>query len=54
MKPTNKTRPTVKVQPRTYQPTRSELREKVQINTTPEQLAKKVLRQVRVTEDKSS
>ena len=32
--------PIVKVKPRSYQPSRAELREKIHIPTTPEQLAK--------------
>ena len=46
--------PTTKVRPRSYQPTRAELRELIKINTTPEKLAKSVLRQVRVVEDESA
>ena len=54
MKTSNKTKPTVKVRPFSYQPKRAELREEVKIETTPEKLAKSVLRQVQVAEDKAS
>ena len=46
--------PTVRVRSFFYQPKRAELREEVKINTTPEKLAKSVLRQVRIVEDKAS
>ena len=38
--------PVVKVKPKSYQPTRSELREKIHIPTTPEQLAKAVVQPI--------
>ena len=44
-------RPVVRVKPSTYQPTRAELREEVRIDATPEELARTVLRPVRVVRD---
>ena len=38
--------PIVKVKPRSYQPSRAELREKIHIPTTPEQLAKAMVQTV--------
>ena len=45
------TRPTIRVKPHTYQPTRAELREDVSIDATPEELARAVLRPVKVVRD---
>ena len=44
-------RPVVRVKPSTYQPTRAELREDVSIDVTPEELARAVLRPVKVVRD---
>ena len=46
--------PTVRVRSNSYRPKRAELREEAKIDTTPEKLAKSILRQVRVVEDKAS
>ena len=43
-----KEKPVITIKPHTYQPSRKELREQVKINTTPENLAKSILRQVKV------
>ncbi len=40
--------PVITIKPHTYQPSRKELREQVKINTTPENLARSILRQVKV------
>ena len=45
------TRPTIRVKSHTYQPTRPELREDVSIDATPEELARAVLRPVKVIKD---
>ena len=42
----------VKVKPKSYQPSRSELREKIHIPTTPEQLAKATVQPVVVNTQK--
>ena len=44
--------PVVKVKPRSYQPSRAELREKIHIPTTPEQLAKAAVQPVVVNTQK--
>ena len=44
-------RPTVRVKPLGYQPTRAEMDEPIRIDATPEELALAVLRPVRVVED---
>jgi len=44
-------RPTVRVKPWAYQPTRAEMEEPLKIDATPEELALAVLRPVRVVED---
>ena len=54
MKSGNKTKPSVKIRSFSYQPKRAELREEVKIDTTPEKLAKSVLRQVQVAAEKAS
>ena len=41
-------KPTVKVKPRRYQPTKAELEADMSIQATPEQLARAVMRPVRV------
>lgn len=46
----NDERPVVKVKPHKYQPSKAELEADVCIPTTPENLAKSVLRQVTVRE----
>ena len=45
-----KTRPTVKVKPRSYQPTKSELHKRSYLPTTPERAAKAVASLVKVKE----
>jgi len=40
--------PEIRIKHHTYQPSRKELREQVKINTTPENLARSILRQVKV------
>ena len=52
MKSVNKTKPTVKVRSFCCQPKRAELREEEKFNTTTEKLAKSVLQQIQVTEEK--
>ena len=47
-----KTRPTVKVKPRSYQPNKAELEEKAYLPTTPEHAAKAVASLVNVQETK--
>ncbi len=44
-------RPIVRIKPSSYQPSREELREDVSIDATPEEVARAVLRQVRVVKD---
>ena len=44
-------RPVVRVKPSTYQPSKAELEEDVMIGAAPEELARAVLRQVRVVRD---
>lgn len=44
-------RPTIRVKPSTNQPSRAELREDVRLDATPEELARAVLRTVRVMKD---
>ncbi len=46
-------RPTVFVKPSSYQPSMAELREQVKINASPEQIAKSLLRQVKIEKEKS-
>ena len=46
-----KARPTLKVRPRSHQPTKAEMNEDVTIPTTPEHLAKCLTRTVRVEEE---
>ena len=48
-----KTRPTVKVKPRSYQPTKAELQERSYLPTTPERAAKAVASLVNVQETKN-
>ena len=48
----NKEEPVIRVKSFDYQPKKSELEEKVYINATPEELARAVLRQVKVIEEK--
>lgn len=43
-------RRTIEVRPRTYQPTKAEINEEFQIDGTPSQLAKALLRDVEVRE----
>lgn len=43
--------PEVRVRPYSYQPSKAELEEEMQIDATPEELAKALLRQVKVVED---
>ena len=45
-----KTSPTLRVRPRSYQPSKSEMREDVTIPTTPEHLAKCLTRTVKIKE----
>ena len=42
---------TVRLKPNTYQPRKAELEEPVKIEATPEQLARAVLRPVKIIED---
>ncbi len=49
---TKKTRPTVKVKPRSYQPTKAELQERAYLPTTPERAAKSVASLVNIQETK--
>ena len=44
----NDDKPTVRVQPATYQPSKAELEEDVSIDTTPEELARVALQLVKV------
>ena len=44
-------RPVVRITPSSYQPSKAELEEDVRIDTTPEELARVVLRPVRVVRD---
>ena len=44
-------RPVVRIKPSNYQPTKAELEEDVRIDATPEELARAVLRRVRVVRD---
>ena len=44
-------RPEVLVKPHSYQPRKAEMDEPVKIDATPEQLARAVLRPVKITED---
>ncbi len=53
MKPKPQVKPEVRIKPHTYQPSRKELREKVKIHTTPENLAWSVLRPVTVVKSES-
>lgn len=41
-------KPTVRVRPRSYQPTRAEINEEFKIDATPDQLAKAMLRDVEI------
>ncbi len=43
--------PVVRIKPSSYQPPKAELEEDVRIDATPEELARAVLRQVRVVKD---
>ena len=45
------TRRTIRVKPSTYQPSRAELRDDVRLDTTPDELARAVLRPVTVVRD---
>ena len=47
----NKPKPEVRIKPREYQPNNAELEEDVRIDATPDDLARAVLRQVRVVRD---
>ena len=46
----NGNRPTLKVKPRSYQPTKAELEEDLSVPTTPEHLAKCITRTVKIEE----
>ena len=43
--------PIVRVKPRSYQPTKADMERDVSIDATPDELARAVLRPVKVTED---
>ena len=43
--------PVVRIKPSSYQPSRKELKEEIRVDATPEELARAVLRQVRVVRD---
>ena len=49
-----KQKPVVRVRPHTYQPSKAELEEDVRLDATPEELARAVLRPVRVIEDENA
>ena len=49
-----KPKPTVRVKPHSYQPSKAELEEPIKIDATPEQLARAVLQPVKVVEDESA
>ena len=44
-------RPTIRVKPHSYQPSKAELEEPIHINATPKQLAKAAVTPVRIVED---
>ena len=44
-------RPTVRVKPHSYQPSKTELEAPIRINATPEQIAKAAVTPVRIIED---
>ena len=44
-------RPTVRVKPHSYQPSKAELDEPIRIDATPQQIAKAVVTPVRIVED---
>ena len=43
--------PVVRIKPSSYQPSKAELEEDVRVDASPEELARAVLRQVRVVRD---
>ena len=47
--PKKPTKPTVKVKPRSYHPTKAELEADMRIRATPEQLVRAVMRPVRIS-----
>ena len=47
-------RPEVLIKPHTYQPSKAELDEPVKIDAAPEELARAVLRPVKITEDRDA
>ena len=49
--PKERERPEVRVKPHSYQPSKAELETPVKIDATPEQLARAVLRPVKIIED---
>ena len=49
--PNRPQRPVVRVKPHVYQPKKGELEEPVKIDATPDELARAVLRPVKIVED---
>ena len=47
-------KPTIRVKPHTYQPSKAELEEDVSLDTTPDELALAVLRPVKMVEDENA
>ena len=47
-------RPTIRVKPHSYQPSKAELEEPIRVDATPQKLAKAVVTPVRIIEDRDA